>query len=460
MTELRLDQINRMTGGTLDKGDPSLSFHKFNIDSRLTQPGELFFALMGDRNGHDFIAAAAARGAAGAVISQKIKPPHSRFALVRVKNTLTALQELARKTLIEQRLRVIAITGSAGKTTTKEFTASLLSKRFRILKSKSNFNNHIGLPLSLLEMSPDHDIAVLEMGMSAPGEIEALTRIAPPDIAMITNVLPVHLEFFDSIEHIARAKKEILTGMKPEGIAILNGDNLLLRKISQEFRGKTVFFGRGEACRIRARDVRQSGLRALSFELIYGSERRQIKLPFYTESNLYNYLAAVAVAYVSGIPLSDIPALTTELKPFSQRGEILRLKSNIIVVDDSYNSNPAALESALISLPKPTAGRKVAVLGDMLELGSQAIDYHTRAGKQVAACGFDLLITVGPLSRHIADAALKAGMKPEQIHMYKDGDEAARKIWLHIERGDLILVKGSHGIKTDKVVTQLKSRGN
>jgi len=460
MTELRLDQISRMMDGTLLQGTPSLSFQRFNIDSRLTQPGELFFALEGDRNGHNFIPDASARGAAGAVISQDIKPPHSQFALIRVKNTLTALQELSRNILAKQNIRVVGITGSAGKTTTKEFTAVLLSKHYRVLKSKRNFNNHIGLPLSLLELTPSHDAAVLEMGMSAPGEIEVLTRIAPPDIAVITNVYPVHLEFFESIEQIALAKKEILTGMKPEGIAVMNGDNLLLRKIAQGFRGKTLFFGLGEQCPIRAREIRRSGIRGLSFQLVFGSERRKIMLPFYAESALYNFLASAAVAYVMGVPLSDIPSLTAELKPFSHRGEVLRLKSNIIVVDDSYNSNPAALESALKSLPKPTKGRKVAVLGDMLELGSQAIDFHIRAGKQVAANGFDLLVTVGPLSKHLAEAARGAGMKPEQIHIYKDGEEAARKIWLLLDPGDLILVKGSHGIKTDRIITQLKSKGH
>lgn len=459
MTELRLDQTCRMMGGTILQGAPSQSFQRFNIDSRLTEPGELFFALVSDRDGHEFIPDAAARGASGAVISLEIKPPNSRFALVSVKNTLTALQELARKVLAEQDARVIGITGSAGKTTTKEFTAALLSKHYRVLKSKGNFNNHIGLPLSLLELHPSHNAVVLEMGMSAPGEIEVLTRISPPDIAVITNVHPVHLEFFDGIEQIALAKKEILTGMKPEGVAVLNGDNLLLRKIAQEFKGKVLFFGLGEQCPIRAREIRRSGLHGLSFQLVYGSERMRIMLPFFAESTLYNFLAAAAVAYIMGVPLPDIPALTAELKPFSHRGEILRLKSNIIVVDDSYNSNPAALESALKSLPKPMSGRKVAVLGDMLELGPKAIDFHKRAGKQVAACGFDLLITVGPLSKHMAEAARKAGMKPGQVHMYKDGEEAAHKIWLLLDPGDLVLVKGSHGIKTDRIVTQLKKKG-
>lgn len=458
MVELRLSEIAEIMDGKILQGSPSLSFQKFNIDSRLTTPGELFFALTSKRNGHDFIPDALNKGASGAVISREMVFPNKDFALIQVSDSLTALQTLAKSVLSTSDAKVVGITGSIGKTTTKEFAFSLLSRSFCVLKSEGNFNNHLGLPLSLLKLTEKHEIAVLEMGMSAARELSPLTQIAPPDVAVITNIKPVHLEFFQNIEEIALAKKEILDGMKNDGTAVLNGDDLLVKKIAKGLEKKTVFFGLSEKCDIRARNVRKMGMEGLSFEIVYGQKAEKLSIPFLYESYLSNYLAAAAVASVFSVPFEDILEQTKTLKPFSMRGVLFSLKGDIKLIDDTYNSNPAALEAALKSLSDLPAKRKVAVLGDMLELGEKEIDFHFQAGKQVKEMGWDILITVGPLSKHMADGAISSGFKRGQVFSFKDAENAAEDINSLIKEGDLILVKGSRGVMTEIIVNELKQK--
>jgi len=445
--------------GEILQGPPSLSFHTFNIDSRLSEPGELFFALVAERNGHDFITQAADKGASGAVISQKIIPPFDDFALIKVPNTLEALHELAQNTLIELPVKVVGITGSIGKTTTKEFTSALLEKRFKVLKSEGNFNNHLGLPLSVLRLREDHEIAVLEMGMSHAGEIKSLTQIAPPDVAVITNVKPVHLEFMKTITNIADAKKEILAGMKPNGTAILNGDDPWVNKISSAWKGEKVFFGFSKNWDISAQNIQKTGLNGMSFELNYGGQRKKVVLPSFYDSTLSNFLAAVAVAFTFSVPIEDINERSAQLKPAPKRGTVSLLEKAKTLIDDSYNSNPVALEVTLKSVAELRAKRKIAVLGDMLELGEDSVKYHVSAGKQVVESGFDLLVTVGPLSKHMADGAREKGMPKERIHTFENSQEAAKSLGGLLEHGDLIFVKGSRGIKMEYIIEQLKEEG-
>lgn len=445
--------------GTILQGSSSLSFQKFNIDSRLTEPGELFFALIAKRNGHDFVSSAVNKGALGAVVSQKITLPNKDIALIQVKDTLEALQKLARKVLFEHPAKVIGITGSIGKTTTKEFTFCLLSRNFNVLKSEGNFNTQLGVPLSILRLTDHHEAAVLEMAMSAPGEIRTLTRIAPPDIAVITNISPVHLQFFKSIDEIASAKKEILEGTKNNGIAVLNGDDLLIKKIAEDWEGKRLSFGLSEECDIRAQNIQTIGWKGMTLELRYGQRKEKIRLPFFYESHLYNFLAAAAIGHALSVPFEDILTQISTLKPFSDRGTLVRLEKNIKLIDDSYNSNPAALEGVLKGLTHLPSRRKVAVLGDMLELGEKEVEYHIQAGKQVAKWGWNILVTVGPLSHYMVDGALSSGMRPDQIFSFEDSDEAAEEIWPLIQEGDLVLVKGSRKIKTEKIIEKLKKKG-
>jgi UDP-N-acetylmuramoyl-tripeptide--D-alanyl-D-alanine ligase len=456
LVNLRLSEIAEKMGGEILQGLHSLSFHKFNIDSRLTEPGELFFALVAERNGHDFILAAVKKGASGAVISHKITIPDKDIALIQVNDTLEALHKLAGQVLSEHPVKVIGITGSIGKTTTKEFTWRLLSRNLNVLKSEGNFNNQLGVPLSLLKLTDEHEVALLEMAMSAPGEIRTLTRIAPPDIAVITNIKPVHLQFFNSIDEIALAKKEILEGAKNDGIAVLNGDDPLVKKIAEDRKGKKILFGLSGECEVRARNIQKNGWEGMAFELKYGNREEKISLPFFYESHLYNFLAAAASAKALSVPFEDILPQIIKLKLMPNRGTLVRLAKNIKLIDDSYNSNPAALESALKALTPLPSKRKIAVLGDMLELGEKEVEYHIQAGRQVAEWGWDVLVTVGILSQHMAEGALSSGMQADQIFSFKNSEEAAEEILPLVQEGDLILVKSSRKIKIEKIVEKLK----
>jgi UDP-N-acetylmuramoyl-tripeptide--D-alanyl-D-alanine ligase len=456
MAELRLDEIAVRTGGRILQGDPSAVFGSFNIDSRLSRPGELFFAIVARRNGHDFVADAFTKGARGAVISQDTGPAARDHALLLVPDTLQALQTLARSVLTDHRPKVIGITGSIGKTTTKEFTAGLLSTRFEVLKSEGNFNNHLGLALSLLRLRKGQQVAVLEMGTSGPGEIRALTRIAPPDIAVITNINPVHLEFFPSLEAIAMAKKEILDGAKKGATAVLNGDDPLVRKIGRDWSGGKITFGYSSGCDIRASAVRKLGMDGMAFDLQVEGKTKNVRIPFFYEEYLANLLAAVGASLALSLPFEAVIDGIPRLEPLPGRGAVVRLAREIRLVDDSYNSSPRALEAALKGLASLPARRKVAILGDMLELGPQEAEFHRRAGRQVPENGWSLLLAVGPLARHIAEGAVAAGLPGAQVVTSADSDEASARVPGLIEAGDLVLVKGSRGMRMEKVVQKLK----
>jgi UDP-N-acetylmuramoyl-tripeptide--D-alanyl-D-alanine ligase len=459
MARLRLDEIARIAGGRIRQGSPALSFEVYGIDSRLAAAGELFFAIVGERDGHDFVTAAAGQGAAGAVVSRPVAVPDPHFGLVEVGDTVAALHAVARSVLAANPVKVVGITGSVGKTTTKEFTAELLSSRFRVLRSYGNFNNHLGLALSLLRLEPGHEAAVLEMGMSAPGEIRTLTSIAPPDVAVITNIHPVHLQFFKGMEDIALAKKEILDGANKGATAVLNGDAPLVMKIADGWQGPKVTFGLSPACDVRAEDVRRKGYRGLEFLLAFGQEKKKVDFPFINESSVPNFLAAAAVCRAFGLSLEEIQTKVSGLKPISMRGILLDLHGGIRLYDDSYNSNPRALEAVLKSLGALPAPRKVAVLGDMLELGEDEGEFHSQAGAAVVRWGWDVLVTAGALAACIAAEAETAGMPRAKILTFPDSRAAAERINGIVRDGDLVLVKGSRAMKMEIIVDRLKARG-
>ena len=459
MARLRLDEIARIAGGDILRGSPALSFGSYGIDSRLSTPGSLFFAVPGIRDGHDFVADAGKNGAAGAVVSRPVAVADADFGLVQVRDTVAALQALGHDVLVRRPVKVVGVTGSVGKTTTKEFTAALLAARFRVLKSEGNFNNQLGLGLSLLRLEPGDDAAVLEMGMSAPGEIRTLTRMAPPDVAVITNVSPVHLQFFRSLDEIALAKKEILDGAKPGATAVLNGDDALVMRIAAGFAGPKVTFGQGPACDVRADAVSAKGYAGFEFTLRYGGESAAVAFPCISAAAIPNLLAAAAAALALGLRLEDIRPAIQRLRPFARRGEMVTAAGGLRVYDDSYNSNPRALEAALTGLASLPAARKVAVLADMLELGPSEQEFHRRAGETVVRTGWDVLVTVGPLAAAIADTAAAAGMSASAIHRFADSGAAAAAIAGIVRDGDLVLVKGSRGMKAEAVVDALKARG-
>ncbi len=455
MVELRLDEIAVRMGGRIVQGNPSTLFQTFNIDSRLSQPGELFFAVVAKRDGHEFVPDAARKGARGAVISQDIERIDQGFSLVRVSDTVAALQALARSVLKAHHPRVIGITGSIGKTTTKEFTASLISQRFQTLKSEGNFNNRLGLALSLLKFQPGQEVAVLEMGTSGPGEILTLTQIAPPDVAVITNINPVHLEFFHTLKAIAGAKREILDGAKPDATAVLNGDDGLVREIGQTWKSRRITFGFSGGCDVQAAEVRKLGTAGMAFKLRLENKTAEVHFPFLYEDYVSNLLAAVGASWALSLPFDVITEGIPSLSTFPGRGRLIHLGSGLQLIDDSYNSSPKALDAALKGLASLPAKRKVAVLGDMLELGPEETVFHRQAGKHVAGYGWDLLLAIGPLARHMADGARAAGMSAAQVRTFMTSEEAAARISSLVEEGDLILVKGSRGIRTEGLVQRL-----
>jgi len=458
MAEVSLKEIAQFVNGKVLQGNFSMKFKKFSIDSRLIEGGELFFAIKSRRNGHEFVNDAFKRGANGAVISEDVHIEYKDKAIVFVSDTLMALQELGRKVLSIYKPRVVGITGSVGKTTVKEFSAEIIKHFSRVLKAEKNYNNHLGVPLTLLKLEKDHEVAILEMGMSSKGEIRRLTEIAPPDIAVITNINPVHLQFFSNLEEIALAKKEILDGTKQNGIAVLNFDDPLVMKISEDFNGERIYFGLKPEAFIRAENIKFKEFEGIEFDLIYGGEKEKVNFKLLSVSYLYDLLAALGVAYSFNIKLKDIVEIIPTLKPASMRGEVIKFKSNIIVVNDSYNSNPKALEFALRDYSHLPAKRKIAVLGDMLELGEGSAYFHFRAGEKVANFGYDYLITVGKESEKMLEGALSKGMEHKNLFNFEESDQAGEFLIKFIKEGDLILVKGSRGMKMEKIINKLKEK--
>lgn len=457
MPVMYLARIAQLAGGKLVQGNPETLILSYTFDSRTVSPGALFFALKGTRDGHEFIQDAYKKGAIAACVSKEVKGLPPEFGLILVDDTLKALQNLAAKFLAESQVKVVGITGSIGKTSTKEFTTRLLSARFKVLKSHGNFNNQIGLPISILSMDGSHQIAVLEMAMSQAGEIKRLTEIAPPDVAVVTGIAPVHLEFFKSLEEIALAKKEILDGAKPGAVAILNGDDPLVRKIADTYsKGKIIFFGTNKEYPVRAEDIEHQGLEGIRFNLVYGQEKAEIRVPFLNEGLVINLLAACAVAFSYDLKLEEILPTLSDLPTIEHRGELIKLRDGIKIYDDSYNSNPVALTGVLKSLGQIEARRKIAVLGDMLELGPQEPDFHREVGKKIPEYGWDLLVTVGPRAKYLAEGAVENGFNRDKIFSFLEADEAKNWLKILIQPGDFLLIKGSRGLALDRIVQFLK----
>lgn len=459
MAVLTLGKMAAWTGGKILQGSPDMAFKTFSIDSRQVKSGGLFFAIQGNRDGHDFVQNALDRGAAGAVVSRPVGISSRDFALLSVDDTILALQKLAQSVIAArgEKIKIVGITGSVGKTTTKDFTAELLGSRFNVHKSLGNFNNNLGLSLSILAMEEQIDIAVLEMAMTGPGEILGLTRIAPPDVAVITNISPVHLCFFKDIEGIAEAKKEILLGAKPGSTAVLNGNDPLVQKISSDWKSRIIWFGYEDNFDVKAEAIRRLDDGSLAFNLKYGETARPVCFNFVNEALVENLMAAAGVALAFGLTAEEITARINGLQPSERRGIWHYLGKNIKLYDDSYNSNPRALAAILKSLGKLRAKRKVAILGDMLELGPAEKEYHSQAGQVLVDSGWDMLVSIGPLAAVMAESAAQSGLTRKNIYMFPDSASAVSEIARIIQPGDLVLVKGSNAMKMDLIVEEIKS---
>jgi UDP-N-acetylmuramoyl-tripeptide--D-alanyl-D-alanine ligase len=450
------------TGGRLVHGDPATAIGRIVIDSRRLEAGDCFVAIQGERlDGHDFVAEVLARGAGGVVVSREVpvEPRHSAAVVIRVGDTTRALQDIAREVRRRSGAKVVAITGSAGKTTTKEVAAEFLASGHRVFRNKGNLNNHIGLPLSLLELRARPEIAVVELGMNHPGEIRTLVGIAEPDVRVWTNVGDAHLGFFASADTIADAKAEILDGANATDVLVANANDARVRSRAEWFVGRVVTFGIDTVADVSAVNVEHRGLWGTSSELRTPAGHATLVTPLLGLGNLSNVLAATAVAIQFDVAVSQIVAIAARLQPATHRGELLRLPGGITLIDDSYNSSPAALRQALDTVAAAAGcARKVAVLGEMLELGAHADALHRESGRAAAAAALDLLITVGgAAARALAEAAIAAGLPAGAVTYVATQDEAADVALARIRPGDLVLVKGSRGIGTDIVVARLKA---
>jgi UDP-N-acetylmuramoyl-tripeptide--D-alanyl-D-alanine ligase len=463
-SEIRLtaEFVAAATAGQIVAAGGRGEFSGVSIDTRTLRPGELYVGIRGDTfDGADFAAAAVAAGAAGIVAPRgRGKAAGAVNAVViEVDDTTRALQALAHATRKAAGTKVVAITGSAGKTTTKEVTAEFLGAKYRVIRNRGNLNNHIGLPLSLMELTARPDVAVVELGMNHAGEISMLVRIAEPDVRVWTNVGEAHVGFFASIEAIADAKAEILEGATTQSVLVANADDELVTSRSKAFAGRVVTFGIDRRADVRAERVADRGIDGTTARVTTPVGAFDLETPLIGRGNLANVLAATAVGIHFDIPLDIMAERAAALKPAQHRGDVIRLGRGVVVIDDSYNANPTATRRALDVLRlSATAGRRVAVIGEMLELGDHAEALHQQVGEAVARADVDRLVAVGGAhARSVAAAAVAAGLPRDCSHYFTTSGEAADAFASYVAPGDLVLVKGSRGVRTDIVVDRLKA---
>jgi UDP-N-acetylmuramoyl-tripeptide--D-alanyl-D-alanine ligase len=456
---LTLGWIAGAAAGTL-KGRGDTPVRDVVTDSRSLAAGDVFVALRGPRfDGHSFAAEALARGAAGVVVEQEWAGAHQDAGdgVVGVVDTLQALQDVAHAVREASGAKVVAITGSAGKTTTKESIAALLATRFRVVKNKGNLNNHIGLPLSLMQLTSGPDVAVMELGMNHAGEIRTLVRIAEPDIRVWTNVGDAHLGFFASVDAIADAKAEILEEARPGDVLVCAADDTRVMARAKAFQGRRVSFGEAAGADVRAHEVRDLGWDGMRARVDTPAGPMDLSTPLLGRGNLANVLAATAVALECGVPLDVIRDTAATLRPADRRGVVHHLRDSVTLIDDSYNSSPSALRRALDVMAGETrASGRVAVLGEMLELGDHAIGLHDACGRAAAEAGLRLLVAVGGApAQALADAAVEAGMPRKAVTYFASSAEAAGAVAPALRPGDLVLVKGSRGTRCDVVTDRI-----
>ena len=441
-------------GGRIAAGDPRAVIDGAAIDSRAIRGGEAFFAFAGEHtDGHRFVPDALARGAGAAIVQEDLPAPASG-ALIRVADTFKALHDLARFSRTRTPERLVGITGSAGKTTTKELLGAILASRFRTDWTKGNLNNLYGFPLSLLNVPDCAEWMVAEMGMSTPGELRQLSLLGRPDVAVFTLVRPVHLEFFGTVQAIAEAKSEILAGLAPDGFIVANADDPEVTRISKRHGARVVWYGvKSENTDVRARDLapEPDGAIGSRFTLEAGGKSADFRLPLHGLYNVENCVAAATAAWAIGLSLEEIAAAVRGVKPASMRGVVHRAEGGFLLIDDSYNSNPDAVGKALESAAAMDGDRRVAVLGDMLELGPEGPRFHREAGEAAARQGF-VVAGVGELSRELVNGAQSAGGSAVWL---PDAKAAADWAAGEVRRGDVVLVKGSRGVKLDGVVRRL-----
>ena len=454
---LLFDEVAKAVNGTLaGRGDAVV--RGYSIDTRTLNAGDLFFAVRGPRfDGHDFIQQAMEKKAAGAVVEAGDFSHSAEFNVVRVRSTVEALQNLARFVRRRWAGPIVGVTGSAGKTTTKEMIATVLGRKYTVLRSAGNFNNEFGLPLCLLRIEPSQTMAVLEMGMSAKGEIRRLAEIAEPNEGVITNVNPVHLEFFESIEGIAEAKAELLAGLVEPRVAYLNNDDPRVRAMADRFTGKVVSYGIASDATFHAHRLRDLGLGGSGFTVRNAGSDTDFILPLLGQHNVANAVAAIAVGIQHGIPWAEVRSAIAGIRAEKKRGEVVKFQEGFDVIDDSYNSNPAALTEMIRFLGKLDGyKRKIVVAGEMLELGPTSAELHRSCGGEAVRAGAALIVGVQGEARSVLEGAREAGAEDERLKFAANAAEAGALLAGFVQRGDVVLIKGSRGVKLEQVVSALR----
>lgn len=458
MESLLIKEIIKATKGILLTGNEDANIDTITTDSRKANQHAFFVPLVGERfDGHDFIKDAFSQGVVGCLVEKEIDVSgYQDKHIIKVADTLAALQDIAKYYSGKYSSPFVAVTGSVGKTTTKDMIACVLEQKYKVLKTQGNFNNHIGLPLTVLRLRKEHQMAVVEMGMSGLGEISKLVSIVEPKTAVITNIGQAHIEKLGSQQNILRAKMEIFEAFDENSIAIMNGDDPLLFALQGKLPFSVLYYGiYNKQCDLLARDIHYEGEGGSRFRINLGKHNEIIHLPVMGEHNIYNALAAIAIGMQYNVSMLQI---IQAFKTF----ETEKMRMNIIdtgrvkVIDDSYNASPDSMKAALrILYQLPSAKRRIAVLGDMLEMGDWAAQAHQKVGEEVVRCHIDYLITVGQYGQHVAQGAVQAGMAPDNAFYFQKNDQVRDFLEGLLAQGDAILVKGSRGMKMDSIVSHI-----
>ena len=462
LSQFNAEDIAACTAGVLAGGPADLHFSGASIDSRTLCTGDLFFAIRGpNQDGHKFIPNALSAGARGVVAESGYVQPEDfppKCALVKVADTHQALKDSAAAVRRRWQGTVVGITGSMGKTTAKEFAAQMMQSACGVYRTPGNYNNLYGLPLAIFGLTSSESIGIFEMGMSAPGEIAQMCRIAEPAIGIITNVAPVHLEFFNSLEEIAHAKAELAEALPAEGTLIYNRDILLVRKIADKFGGNKISFGFSVGADIQADQIEILGPEKTRFRLSCGGESAVVSIPLPGAHFVMNILPAVALGRLYSLTAEQIAENLRHIRQSSMRGRVIHFKEGFSIIDDSYNSNPEALKKMIEVLSRlPSFERRILVAGEMLELGPDSASLHRECGVFAVKAGIDSVIGVRGAAQEIVRAAQNEGMTDKQARFFQDAEEASAFLQKDIRKGDLVLIKGSRGVRMETLIESLKS---
>ncbi len=454
---ITIDDVLAATKGEVLQAGSSSTCSGVCIDTRAMERGQLFVAIRGLHfDGHAFVGDAVAKGAPIVVVSSNVEVPRE-VAVIRVGNTDKALGDLASWWRSRFAVPCVAITGSNGKSTTKEMIAAIVSSMGPVLKTEGNFNNLVGLPLTVFRWHDEHAVAVLEMGMNAPGEIRTLTRIARPDVGVVTNVTAAHLEKLHTVEQVASAKGELFEAMDPKGIAVVNDEDPWVQAMGKRFAGTVVTFGMQNDSTVQFRHMVSEGLDSTELTLRIGGQERTVHVPVPGAHNVMNALAAFAVGHALGLEADLMIERFATFTPMAMRFECVQLANGVRVVNDCYNANPQSMKAAFRTVgAAKRAGRFIAVLGDMYELGEQATALHREVGEAAAKAGVSRLFVMGEHAADVLQGAKRAGLNNSHVSTVKDVEDVAPQLMAEMAAGDVVLIKGSRAMRMERVAEHLK----